>query len=77
MPYHSADKYIAKLVKAGYKVAIADQISEPKAGQIVQRAVTSIITPGTYIDDKQTTENNILSISSQLFGDSRLYHLAW
>ena len=77
MPYHSADKYIAKLVKAWYKVAIADQISEPKAGQIVQRAVTSIITPGTYIDDKQSTENNILSISSQVFGDSRLYHLAW
>lgn len=76
MPYHSADKYIAKLIKAGYKVAIADQISEPRAGQIVQRAVTSIITPATYIDDKQTTENNILSISSQVFGDSRLYHLA-
>ena len=51
MPYHSIDKYIDKLIKAGYKVAIADQMTEPKPGQIVQRAITSIITPGTYIDE--------------------------
>ena len=76
MPYHSIDKYIAKLIKAWYKVAIADQMTDPKPGQIVQRAITSIITPGTYIDEKQSTENNILSISSQSFGDGRLYHLA-
>ena len=76
MPHHSIDKYIAKLIKAGYKVAIADQITEPKPGQIVQRAITSIITPGTYIDEKQVTDNNILSISSQSFWDGHLYHLA-
>ena len=65
MPYHSIDKYIAKLIKAGYKVAIADQMSEPKPGQIVQRSVTSIITPGTYIDEKQVSANYILSITTQ------------
>lgn len=77
MPYHSIDKYIAKLIKAGYKVAIADQMSEPKPGQIVQRQVTSIITPGTYIDEKQSSENNILSISTQQFNATTQYNLAW
>ena len=76
MPYHSIDKYIAKLIKAGYKVAIADQMSEPKPGQIVQRQVTSIITPGTYIDEKQSSENNILCVSNQSYGDQTLYNLA-
>ncbi|AKH32960.1 DNA mismatch repair protein MutS [candidate division SR1 bacterium Aalborg_AAW-1] len=76
MPYHSIDKYIAKLIKAGYKVAIADQMTEPKPGQIVQRAITSIITPGTYIDEKQSSENHILCISNQSYGDTTLYHLA-
>ena len=76
MPYHSIDKYIAKLIKAGYKVALADQMTEPKPGQIVQRAITSIITPGTYIDEKQSSENHILCISNQSYGDTTLYHLA-
>lgn len=76
MPYHSIDKYIDKLIKAGYKVAIADQMTEPKPGQIVQRAITSIITPGTYIDEKQSSENHILCISNQSYGDTTLYHLA-
>lgn len=77
MPYHSIDKYIARLIKAGYKVAIADQMSEPKPGQIVQRAISSIITPGTYIDDRQSHDATIIAISSQTFGDTRQYHLAW
>lgn len=76
MPYHSIDKYIAKLIKAGYKVAIADQMSEPKPGQIVQRAITSIITPGTYIDEKQSSDNTILCISNQSYGNTTIYHLA-
>ena len=76
MPYHSIDKYIPKLIKAGYKVAIADQMTEPKPGQIVQRAITSIITPGTYIDEKQTDTNYILSISTQGKNQDIIYHLA-
>lgn len=76
MPYHSVDKYIPKLIKAGYKVAIADQMTEPKPWQIVQRAITSIITPGTYIDDKQTDTNYILSISTQGTDQQITYHLA-
>lgn len=77
MPHHSIDKYVAKLVKSGYKVAIADQMTEPKPGQIVQRKVTSIITPATYIDDKSASDNTILSISTEHEGNTTHYHLAW
>lgn len=75
MPYHSIDKYIAKLIKSGYKVAIADQLTEPKPGQIIQRAITSIITPGTYIDDKQLYHTMMLAISTSSHKDKTNYHL--
>jgi DNA mismatch repair protein MutS len=51
IPYHSADKYITKLINHGYKVAIAEQTSEPIPGKIVEREVVNIITPGTYIQE--------------------------
>ncbi|MCC6711296.1 MAG: DNA mismatch repair protein MutS [Candidatus Pacebacteria bacterium] len=52
VPYHSAENYIAKLVKAGKKVAICEQISEPDSKGIVERAVIRVITPGTVLDEK-------------------------
>ena len=53
VPHHSVDKYIARLVAHGYKVAIAEQMSEPKTGQIVERKVTQIITPATFIEESK------------------------
>ena len=47
IPYHSAESYIGKLLHSGYKVAICDQIGEPKPGQLVKRAISRILTPGT------------------------------
>ncbi|MFN2475449.1 MAG: DNA mismatch repair protein MutS [Chthoniobacterales bacterium] len=47
MPYHSAPGYIAKLIKAGRRVAICDQTSEPQPGKIVNREITQIISAGT------------------------------
>ena len=47
MPYHAAQNYIAKLIKAGRRVAICDQMSEPQPGKIVSREITQIITAGT------------------------------
>jgi DNA mismatch repair protein MutS len=47
MPYHAAPSYIAKLIKAGKRVAICDQTSEPQPGKIVSRDITQIITAGT------------------------------
>lgn len=51
IPYHSADGYIARLVQAGHKVAICEQISEPTKGRgLVERDVTRVVTPGTVTD---------------------------
>ena len=66
VPYHAVDIWLSKLVKLGYKVAIAEQMEDPKQAKgIVKRDVTKIITPGTvlaneYLDDK--TNNFIMSI---------------
>jgi DNA mismatch repair protein MutS len=47
VPYHAAQNYIAKLIKAGKRVAICDQTSEPQPGKIVDRDITQIISAGT------------------------------
>src|SRR5437764_5866259 len=47
VPYHAAQAYIAKLIKAGRRVAICDQTSEPQPGKIVSRDITQIISAGT------------------------------
>jgi len=52
VPYHSADGYLARLIAQGFRVAVCDQIQDPKQAKgIVERAVTRVITPGTLIDD--------------------------
>ena len=51
IPFHSADSYMTKLVSKGYKVAICEQIEDPKTAKgIVKREVVKIITPGTVVD---------------------------
>ncbi len=59
VPYHSASNYIAKLISRGYKVAICEQMEDPKTVKgIVQREVTQIITPGTVLDDSMLHDNS-------------------
>jgi len=63
-PHHSLNTYLPKLVRAGQRVAICDQLEDPKlAKTIVKRGVTDLITPGIAIDDQVLTakENNYLS----------------
>ncbi|HEY0058994.1 MAG TPA: DNA mismatch repair protein MutS, partial [Flavisolibacter sp.] len=63
-PHHSLDTYLHKLVKAGYRVAICDQLEDPKAAKgIVKRGVTEMITPGTATNDKllDLSSNNFLA----------------
>ncbi|MEI7856930.1 MAG: DNA mismatch repair protein MutS [Methanomicrobiales archaeon] len=51
VPYHAIDGYIAKLISKGYKVAICDQVEDPKTAKgIVKREIVRVITPGTVID---------------------------
>ncbi|MBP9758746.1 DNA mismatch repair protein MutS [Candidatus Dojkabacteria bacterium] len=63
IPYHAIDNYLYKLVHAGYKVAIAEQLTEPEAGKIVERSVTKIVTSGTFTDSKtlRPDQNNFLA----------------
>src|ERR1700750_136824 len=58
-PHHALDTYLHKLVKAGYRVAICDQLEDPKVAKgIVKRGVTEMVTPGTAINDKLLEHNN-------------------
>ena len=59
VPFHSVDSYLAKLIKKGYKIAICDQMEDPKkAVGIVKREVTKILTPGTVLSDAVLEENH-------------------
>ncbi len=65
VPYHAADNYIAKLIQKGYKVAICEQVEDPKATKgIVKREVIKIISPGTVLSDSmlEGSGNNYLVI---------------
>ncbi len=58
-PHHALDTYLHKLVKAGYRVAICDQLEDPKLAKgIVKRGVTEMITPGVATNDKLLEHNN-------------------
>jgi DNA mismatch repair protein MutS len=64
VPYHAADFYLAKLIKAGKKVAICDQMEDPSAAKgIVRREVTRIVTPGTVLEENvlESGRNNFLA----------------
>ncbi len=66
VPFHSANIYINKLLKAGKKIAICEQISEPDTKGLVERKVIRIITPGTVVDDnslEHKKNNYIVSLS--------------
>lgn len=62
VPYHAVDSYLAKLVKAGYKVAICEQLSPPNKKGLVERDVVRIVTPGTVLDENvlEKKENNYI-----------------
>lgn len=55
VPYHAIDSYLAKLIQAGYKVAICEQLTPPGKG-LVERQVIRVVTPGTYLDDRNSRQ---------------------
>jgi DNA mismatch repair protein MutS len=64
VPYHAAEGYIAKLIRRGFRVAICDQMEDPRlAKTLVKREVTRVVTPGTAIDSQvlEPRENNYLA----------------
>lgn len=63
-PHHSIDSYLPKLVRAGYKVAVCDQLEDPKlTKKIVKRGITELVTPGVSYNDQllSNSENNYLA----------------
>ena len=63
VPYHAVDRYIARLIGKGYRVAICDQVEDPKLAKgLVKRQVTRVVTPGTILEDSmlEAKSNNYL-----------------
>src|SRR5579885_2003684 len=58
VPVHALDHYLTKLIRGGFKVALCDQLEEPKPGKVVDRGVTRVFTPGTL------TESTLLDAKS-------------
>jgi DNA mismatch repair protein MutS len=75
VPFHSVEKYLARLVSKGYKVALCDQIEDPKTAKgLVRRAVTRVLTPGTIMEDSMLSseQNNFLAAICVLDGRAGL-----
>ncbi len=76
IPHHASGVYVQKLLAAGIKVAICDQVEQPVPGKLVRRALTRILTPGTALEDNQldSRRGNYLLALAQ---DRRGWHAAW
>ncbi|MDD3646024.1 MAG: hypothetical protein PHH06_01295 [Candidatus Gracilibacteria bacterium] len=61
IPYHAKDKYLPQLVNAGYKVAIAEQVSDPNLKGIVKREIVRVVTPSTLSLEGETYKSNDIS----------------
>src|SRR2546421_4676871 len=73
IPFHACNSYIGRILRAGRKVAICDQVEEARPGQLVKREVTQILSPGTHFDERMLAaeRNNFLASVyplSQRFG---------
>ena len=67
IPYHALDQYLAKLIRAGRRVAICEQVQDPKdAKGVVQREVVRVVTPGTLIEEgllEDKTSNFLVAVA--------------
>ncbi len=70
VPYHAAEGYISKLIRKGFKVAICDQVEDPRlAKKLVRREVTRVVTPGTAADSSLGSEENNFLAAVAYVGD--------
>jgi DNA mismatch repair protein MutS len=76
VPYHAAQTYIAKLIKAGRRVAICDQTSEPQPGKIVSRDITQIVSAGT-VSDLDLLEAKRANYVGAVYADSGIFGFAY
>src|SRR3990167_2225350 len=72
IPFHSADNYLAKLIKAGESIAICEQIGDPATSKgPVAREVVRVLTPGTVTDDNLLDQNRDIILTSIFKHDTR------
>jgi DNA mismatch repair protein MutS len=77
-PHHALDTYLHKLVKAGLRVAICDQLEDPKMAKgVVKRGVTDMVTPGTAVNDKLLDHHSNNFLAAVHFADNDEYGLAF
>lgn len=77
-PHHSMDLYLPRLVRAGYRVAICEQLEKPSPQKkIVKRGVTEVVTPGIAIDDKLLDHKSNNYLASLVFGKKGAVGLAF
>lgn len=77
-PHHALDTYLHKLVKAGHRVAICDQLEDPKQAKgIVKRGVTDMVTPGTTVNDKILEHHSNNFLAAIHFADNEQFGLAF
>lgn len=77
-PHHSLDSYLHKLVKAGYRVAVCDQLEDPKQAKgIVKRGVTEMVTPGTATNEKLLDVHSNNFLGSLYFTDNEQFGIAF
>src|SRR5438132_1193027 len=76
VPYHAAQSYVAKLIKAGRRVAICDQTSEPQPGKIVSRDITQIISAGT-VSDLDLLEAKRANYLGAVYNDRGMFGFAY
>src|SRR6266704_2327313 len=76
VPYHAAQTYIAKLIKAGRRVAICDQTSEPQTGKIVSRDITQIVSAGT-VSDLDLLESKRANYLGAIYADGATFGFAY
>jgi len=70
VPYHAAEGYIAKLIRRGFKVAVCEQVEDPRvAKKLVRREVTRVVTPGTAADSSLNPEDNNFLAAVATVGD--------
>ncbi len=70
VPYHAAEGYIAKLIRRGFKVAVCEQVEDPRlATKLVRREVTRVVTPGTAADSSLNAEENNFLAAVATVGD--------
>ena len=72
IPFHAVNSYLGRLIAAGYRVAICEQTSEPNGRDLVEREVTRVVTPGTWLPDDSDSEGRIAAV----YADGKTVSLA-